>query len=157
VIHAVDVAESQVGVAERTGKNDGIPAERYMRGDALAWCAGFVLWCNESSDDPPLAADVPTYYRLRSVASFVDWAKDRGRFFARGTQVPQRNDIVFFGDTASDVGVKGNHVGIVTKVEAGRIHTVEGNTSNKVARRSYVTSDRTIMGFCRWGAGPMPR
>lgn len=150
MIHAADVAESQVGIAERTGKNDGIPAERYMKGDELAWCAGFVLFCNEASDDPRIAPDVKTWYRLRSVSAFLDFARESGRYFARGTKVPQRNDIVFFGATDADVGVKGNHIGIVDKLEAGRICTIEGNSGNKVARRSYAPNDKTIVGFLRW-------
>lgn len=149
MIHTVDVAESQVGVAERTGHNDGIPAERYMRGDALAWCAGFLLWCNDCSDDAKWAPDTASYYRLRSVTSWIEWAKEKLRFHHRGLIVPQRGDVVFFGDTDSDVNVHGSHVGIVTRVDGGVIHTVEGNSGNKVARRSYPNGHKTIVGYFR--------
>lgn len=149
MIHAADVAESQLGIHERTGANDGIPAERYMRGDKLAWCAGFVLYCNECSDDDAFAPDQATYYRLRSVSAFIAWAKERGRFHPRGTLIPQRNDVIFFGDADSDVGVKGHHVGIVTSYDGSGVHTVEGNTSNKVARRVYDPGNKTIVGYLR--------
>jgi hypothetical protein len=143
MIHAVDVAESQVGITERTGANDGIPATRYMRGDELAWCAGFVLYCNECSDDPRIAVDDKTYYRLRSVKAFREWAQEQpGCWIPRGTAQPQRNDLIVWD----------GHIGIVTKLEAGRVHTVEGNSGDKVARRSYLTSDRKILGYIRWAS-----
>lgn len=149
MIHAADVAESQVGIAERTGKNDGIPAERYMKGDEIAWCSGFVLFCFEASDDGPLTKSLSTWYLLRSVSKMIAFAQARGWFFARGTKPPQRNDIVFFGDTASDVGVAGSHVGIVVGVDGDDVLTVEGNSGNKVARRRYPKNHRTIVGYAR--------
>jgi hypothetical protein len=150
VIHLADVAESQLGVFERTGKNDGIPAHRYNRGDEVPWCAAGLLWCNEVSDDPDFTdGSAKLFYRLRSVTNWIEWAKEKLRFHPRGLIVPQRNDVVFFGETDSDVGVKGNHCGVVTSLQDGRIHTVEFNTSNKVARRSYLTGDRTIIGYLR--------
>jgi surface antigen len=43
-----------------------------------------------------------------------------------------------------------SHVGVVESIGAdGRINTIEGNTSNKVARRSYSANDRTITGFAQ--------
>lgn len=149
MIHTADVAESQVGIAERTGNNDGIPAERYMRGDKLAWCAGFLLWCNEVGDDDTWAPDAATYYRLRSVQAWIEWAKEKIRYHPRGLIQPRRGDVIFFGNTASDVGVVGSHVGIVTAIEGGLVHTVEGNSGNKVSRRSYPNGHRTILGYFR--------
>ena len=147
----LDVALSQLGIHEATGHNDGIPAERYMRGDELAWCSGFLLWCNDNSDDPKIAAVDKDYYRCRSVRQFIDVMREKGRFWPAGSRGPQANDVIFFGHTASDVGVVGSHVGIVEKIEGGRIHTVEGNTSNKVARRSYPLGDKTILGYASIG------
>lgn len=148
-IRALDVALSQLGVQEATGHNDGVPAERYMRGDELAWCAGFLLWCNECSDDERIAYDDATYYKCRSVTGFIEHLRKLGCFFSRGTMEPKPNDLIFFGNTDSDVGIAGKHCGIVDSVADGRVHTIEGNTSNRVARRSYLTSDRTILGYGR--------
>ena len=147
---AIDIAIREIGVAEATGKNDGIPAERYMRGDELRWCAGFVLFCNEHADeDAPLARSTKEYYRLRSVSALMAEAKARGWWFTRGTRDVERNDVVIFGETDSDVGVVGNHTGIVETATASTIGTVEGNTSDKVARRSYPLGSHTILGFIR--------
>lgn len=147
---AIDIAVTQLGVHEATGKNDGIPANRYMGGDQLAWCAGFVLYCNEHSDvDTRLARTMKDHYRMRSVTALMVDAKVRGWWFARGTKDPQRNDIIIFGETASDVGVTGSHTGIVETVTASMVSTIEGNTGNKVARRSYPLGARSILGYIR--------
>lgn len=147
---AIDVAVREIGVREATGNNDGIPAERYMRGDALAWCAGFVLFCNEHSDeDAPLARSLKEHYRLRSVSALMEEMKRRRWWFARGASEPASNDLVIFGEVDSDVGVVGNHVGIVERATASMVHTVEGNTSNMVARREYPIGSRSILGFAR--------
>ena len=41
----------------------------------------------------------------------------------------------------------GNHVGIVEYVSGGTVHTIEGNTSNMCARRSYSIGSWNIMGY----------
>jgi hypothetical protein len=149
-MRAIDIAIREIGVREATGSNDGIPAERYMRGDALAWCAGFVLFCNEhADDDAPLARSTKEYYRLRSVSALMEEAKRRRWWFPRGEKTPEANDLVIFGEVDSDVGVIGNHIGIVEKATASMVHTVEGNTSNMVARREYPLGSRSILGFVR--------
>jgi len=160
MIHTIDVALSQLGVAEATGKNDGIPAERYMRGDKLAWCAGFVLYCNEVSDDPCLfdrngdgvidRGDLKLWYSLRSVAALLKRAQELG-IFVDAAEPPVPNDLIFFGNTTSDVGVRGNHVGIVEAYDpvTDRISSIEGNYSNRVSRVVQRRGTRQISGFGR--------
>lgn len=147
-IYAIDVALSQLGVHEKTNKNDGIPAERYMKGDALAWCAGFALFCNETSDDPNIARTLVEHYRMRRVSVFMRVARERRMWVEQGH--PVANDFVFF-DLLSDVDIEGSHMGIVEHVDlkTKRVHTIEGNTSNKVARRDYRLDARAILGYAR--------
>lgn len=153
----VSVAQSQLGIHEATGRNDGIPAERYMRGDKLAWCAGFVLYCIDKSTNAHRGAFAlhPVYYKCRAVSGFVDVAKDLGLYRARASYTPKPGDVVFFANATSDVGRPGNHCGIVESVDVHhgsgkgeRVHTIEGNTSNKVARRDYAVDDVRILGYC---------
>ncbi len=59
-------------------------------------------------------------------------------------QQPEIGDVIFFyydGDI--------NHQGIVVSVEGETVHTVEGNSSDMVARRSYSTGDGRIAGYGR--------
>ena len=67
--------------------------------------------------------------------------KDAGRLFYSD---PQPGDQVFFGK-----GDDAEHTGIVEYVEDGKLHTIEGNTSNKVARRVYDLDDPYIRSYGR--------
>lgn len=147
-LQGIDIAIRELGIREATGRNDGIPAKRYMRGDELAWCAGFGLFCNEESDDQDITPDDWSYYAQRSVKTMVKHFQKNGGFIAASFE-PKRNDFIFFGHTASDVGIQGSHVGIVEFVKDGWVHTIEGNTSNMVARRKYKLTDKTIVGYGR--------
>jgi len=131
-----------------------------MRGDSLAWCAGFLLWCFESSDDiaiwdagvgDDLGRD-SDYWKLRKVSTMKAYLDDRGLGIGRNV-VPHRNDLVFFGDRgASDAG-DGSHVGIVEAVlppgSGWSITTIEGNLGNKVSRLNHSVPNERIIGFAR--------
>jgi hypothetical protein len=118
-----------------------------MRGDALAWCAGFVLWCIHQSDSRWRHAFEAQHYKCRRVSGFIDVAGENGVFRPRKGYDPQPGDVIFFANATSDVGVAGNHCGIVEHVTDGRVHTIEGNSSNKVARRDYAVDDKRISGY----------
>jgi hypothetical protein len=60
---------------------------------------------------------------------------------------PQPGDVIFFTNATSDVGIAGNHCGVVEEVVEGRVRTIEGNTSNRVARRDYAVDDKRILGY----------
>ena len=57
---------------------------------------------------------------------------------------PSAGDFIFF-DWNKDGQV--DHVGIVVNVANGRVNTIEGNTSNMVARRSYQFGGIVIVGY----------
>lgn len=64
-------------------------------------------------------------------------------------QSPEIGDQIFFF-----VGGGINHTGIVVEVSGGVVYTVEGNTSDMVARRAYGTGSNVIAGYGRpnWSA-----
>ena len=73
----------------------------------------------------------------------IAWFQSKGKWKSRGYS-PAPGTMIFFDwnwDGTSD------HVGIVEKTEGNVIYTVEGNTSNMVAQRSYNINDNTIMGY----------
>jgi hypothetical protein len=152
----IDVAITQIGVAEATGHNDGVPAERYNRGDHVAWCASLALFCNEHSDEQRIAPTVKDYYELRLVQAFEDRMKARGWWFAADV-LPQRGDYVFFGDRGqSDAALTGRHMGLVEGLthsvggaQPGRARsvllTVEGNWGNCVQRVRHSLDDPKVV------------
>ena len=52
--------------------------------------------------------------------------------------------MIFF-DWGNDGGV--DHVGIVESISGGIVNTVEGNSGDKVTRRSYAIGDGRIYGY----------
>ena len=61
-----------------------------------------------------------------------------------GSYTPVAGDIIFF-----DWGNNGtiDHVGIVESVSGGTVNTIEGNSGDKVARRSYSIGSSNIYGY----------
>lgn len=157
MLHAIDVALTQLDVFEATGKNDGIPAERYMRGDKLAWCAGFVLWCYDTSDDPDIwddfndatKNDERRYWGLRAVKNMVKWAHEM-KVFIEPNVVPAPNDVILYGSRAGSDAGPGKHTGIVHYVDGNWVHTVEGNLSDRVKQRKVKHGRSDIIGYARF-------
>ena len=145
----VQAAESQLGVRELTGSNDGVPAERYMRGDELAWCAAFVLWCYDVAGQP-MYSSVREYYSLRNVQRMEDSMKARGVWYGPALyDVVEPGDVVFFGSRIGSDAGPGRHVGVVEQASYTGVHTIEGNVSDGVRRMSYAFGDPKITGFAR--------
>jgi len=158
MFHAVDVAITQLGICELTGNNDGVPADRYMRGDKLAWCAGFVLYCYDVSDDPDIwdddddttKHDDRRFWGLRAVSALEEWAKTMGVWIGPRV-IPASNDVIFYGSRkGSDAKKGGMHTGIVEFVDDNGIHTVEGNLGDSVKRRTVKPGNPSITGFARF-------
>ena len=107
----------------------------------FAWCDMFVDWCflqlcGSKAKAEELICQAGLY------GAGCDWSaryyREQGRFF---TSDPQPGDQIFFNDYA--------HTGIVEKIVNGVITTIEGNTSNQVARRTYSVGSSSIDGYGR--------
>ncbi len=131
----VAVAISQIGNV------NGEPYWSWYGFDSrVAWCATFVSWCaNECGYID--AGLIPRFAGCQSQG--IPWFQERGLWQEQG-YVPAPGDIIFF-DWEQD-GIS-DHVGIVEYVEGEIVHTVEGNTSNSVARRSYRLDSNSICGY----------
>lgn len=145
---ALGAAQSQIGVREATGNNDGVPAQRYSNGRREPWCANFVAWSFRQAGHP-----LPGNQRSLAGVQYMENQMKANGMFHRGT--PQPGDIIFFANRGGSDAGGGRHVGIVERVENGRVHTVEGNSSNSVRRRSYDLNNSRISGYGRVpGAAP---
>lgn len=143
---ALGAAQSQIGVREATGRNDGVPAQRYSNGRREPWCANFVAWSFRQAGTP-----LPGNQRSLAGVQYMENQMKRNNMFHRGT--PQPGDIIFFANRGGSDAGSGRHVGIVERVENGRVHTVEGNSSNSVRRRSYDLNNARISGYGRVPGG----
>lgn len=107
----------------------------------FAWCDMFVDWCFlQLCGSRAKAEEITCQTGLYGAG--CEWSakyyKQQGRFY---TADPQPGDQIFFNNYA--------HTGIVEKIENGVITTIEGNTSNKVARRTYSVGSSRIDGYGR--------
>lgn len=105
----------------------------------VEWCACFVSWC--AGQCGYLESGVMPKFSLCSDG--VEWFIAKGQF-QDGSYVPAAGDIIFF-DWGDDGSI--NHVGIVENVSDGVVHTIEGNSRDKVARRSYPIGSNRIFGY----------
>lgn len=103
------------------------------------WCACFVSWCADQCGY--IEAGVIPKFSLCSAG--MEWFESRGQFMD-GSYVPASGDLVFF-DWKNDGSI--DHVGIVESVVDGTIYTIEGNSGDKVARRSYPIGYGQIVGY----------
>ena len=101
------------------------------------WCACFVSWamdrCNENLAVVPRYANVEEFRNSFNIASWK-------------TQSPEPGDIIFFDWLVNSTDYA-QHVGVVTSVENGMVHTIEGNVDGEVARRVYLLDDPHILGY----------
>ena len=72
----------------------------------------------------------------------AQYYKSAGRWH---TNYPEPGDQIFFTYASGEV----SHTGIVESVNSGTVTTIEGNTSDQVARRSYSRSSNNIYGYGR--------
>lgn len=145
MLQAIDVAISHIGIREATGKNDGEPADLYMDGQELAWCAGAVIKWFAWSDSPDVPGNRWLNRNVRTMwRSFVEAGMHIGRAI-----IPERNDVVFFNSRGDSDAGDGWHCGIVEAIRGHEIHTVEGNVSDSVARRVHRIGDPRIIGYGR--------
>jgi len=101
------------------------------------WCACFVSWALEQC-----AGDLMEVPRFAHVDAFM---ADFSLGFWR-TKDPSPGDVIFF-DWTPDAVQAPEHVGVVTAVEGGMVHTIEGNAAGRVAKCSYEADDPCILGY----------
>ena len=139
----VAAAQSEVGQAEQPpGSNDSPRIAEYRTAVAGAgvgpWCAQFVSWCAKQAGTPLGEAG----QGFQSVEAVAAWAQRTGRWQPAGA-APQPGDLIVWG---------GRHIGLVESVDAdGSIHTIEGNSSNAVSKRTYGRDGGGATGFVRLG------
>jgi len=140
-------AKSYVGTRQGNQKHKAI-IDNYNRVTPLPvgykmkmtddWCAAFVTVIGD-------LAGASTYIgRECGVHRFVQIFKNKGIW--RGLKKPQAGDIIVFDWQKN--GWK-DHIGFVEKIEGNKVTTIEGNTSKRVARRTYNWNDWRVAGYAR--------
>jgi CHAP domain len=142
---ALAAAQAEVGVAEQPpGSNDGPRIAEYRTATAGSgvgpWCAYFTSWAAAQAGAP--LGEIGQGFG--SVEAVYAWAQRTGRAIPASPGVaPSPGDLIVWG---------GRHIGIVESVDPdGSIHTIEGNSSNAVSRRTYGADGGGATGYVRLG------
>ena len=106
----------------------------------VEWCACFISWCADQCG----YIDAGLFPKFAACTSQgVPWFQERGQW-QDNTYTPNPGDLIFF-NWDQDEWV--DHVGIVEKVENGRVYTIEGNSGDACEQNSYPLEDRQIYGY----------
>jgi CHAP domain len=141
---AVAAARTQVGQAEfPPGSNESPRIAEYrsaVQGAVVGpWCADFASWCAAQAGIP-LGENGEGF---QSVGALWEWAERSGRAIPAGEGSPAPGDLIVWGS---------EHVGIIESVDSdGTIHTIEGNSSDEVAQRTYGPGESGATGYVRLG------
>lgn len=125
----IDKARNYLGFRESDNSY-----KKFTNGRTEAWCADFATYVAREA-----GANIPHF---SGVSQIWEWGKNNGRF----STTAKVGDLIIFKGTNSK-GKRVSHTGIVTRVENGKVYTIEGNTSDKVAERSYSLNDSRITGY----------
>lgn len=134
----VEIAKSQLG---------NVGGEPYWSwygfGGRVEWCACFVSWCANQCG----YIDRGIIPKFAGCGVGVDWFKNKNQWLD-GSATPESGNIIFF-DWVEEGIQDGNsdHVGIVEKVEGGRVYTIEGNSGDACQQNSYPIGYFEILGY----------
>lgn len=135
----VNKAKEFLGYTE--GKNNDTIFGTWYGLPNQPWCAMFVSYC---ASDVGISQEI--IKKFASCTAGFNWFKKKGQA-TREHIMPQPGDIIFFiwnqGEETPD------HVGIVEYVENGKVHTIEGNRSNKVQQFEYDLNNWQIYGYAQ--------
>lgn len=132
----VAVAQSQVGNV------GGAPYwSWYGFSGRVEWCAIFVSWCADQCG----LLDSGAVPKFSGCGTGVNWFQSRGQWLP-GSATPEPGMLIFFKWYGSDATIT-DHVGIVERVENGRVYTIEGNSNDMVRRNSYPVGHGEILGY----------
>lgn len=141
---AVAAARTQIGQAEMPpGSNESPRISEYrsaVQGAVVGpWCADFASWCAAQAGIP-LGQNGEGF---QGVGALWEWAEASGRAIPADAGAPAPGDLIVWGS---------DHVGIIEAVDPdGTIHTIEGNSSDEVAQRTYGPGESGATGYVRLG------
>ena len=156
----VNVAASQVGYHEGNSRSDlgggntagsgNYTEYAYWFGPRVrndnnfwyAWCAMFISWCARQAGIPESMINNSSMATCSGNPSLSGSYAFHIEKKAKASYTPEAGDIIFF---SSDGTSSGQHVGIVESVSGGYVHTIEGNASNQVIRKTYALSSSKIV------------
>lgn len=119
----------------------------FTNGRTEAWCADFVSYVVKDTCKKTGRA-LPSNFGSASVSGLKNWGKRNNCYLATSNSANKAQKIKNNVKPGDVIILKNSHTGIVKEVTpSGKIITIEGNTSDKVAERSYSINSNNIDGF----------
>ena len=139
-------AESMVGLQEGRdrAKIQEVTGRSGINPSTTPWCAAFAI--NLMKEHGVL--DTKGLSNPNYCPTIKNWAQDKGIWGQKGSYQPKAGDAILF-DWNKDGTM--DHIGIVQKVSNGKVHTIEGNSSNSVKKNSYDLGSSSIGGYVASG------
>lgn len=134
----LSIAMNEIGYREKTNGYTKFGDWFNLQYELLDWCAMYVVWSANQAGIPTTI--IP---RQALVLNVMTYYIEINRFYYKENYEPKRGDLIIFMSSGA------SHIGIVTSYNktTKTVYTVEGNTSNRVAERSYAWNYRTITGY----------
>ena len=152
VAKVIALAEEQVGYVPYSGKRNKYAEELdkvdFFNGpkNGYDWCCCFVAWLFEHTWGKATAQKM-LYLPEKSLGAACPFVADYYINNKAWYAVPQVGDQILFGDRRDE-----DHTGIVWKVTANYVYTIEGNAgggNGKVMKRQYALTNGWISGYGR--------
>ena len=147
IFYDPDTTPLLAGVAtSQIGNVGGEPYWRwYGYTERVEWCACFVSWCANQCG----YIDAGIIPKFSSCEWGVSWFREHGQWVDRSI-TPTPGMLIFFDWVDEESGSqdgRADHVGIVAKVESGRVYTIEGNSGDSCREQSYPLENQWILGY----------
>jgi len=144
---ALDVKDGNAGSGNFTKYARDLDAEpTFYNGkkQGFAWCDVFYDWLFKTCFGADLAMRMLCQPQ-NSAGAGCSYSAQYYKAAGRWTRDPQPGDQIFFFDDSGQI----NHTGIVESVDGNTVTTIEGNSSDRVARRQYDINSGYIAGYGR--------
>lgn len=137
----VEIAKQELAA----GANERDGSHRKYGGDQDApWCGYFVSWVFDAAGKPFEGGPLP------AVSGILDYARQRGYFFARGdaSYIPQPGDIVIYEEGLNPFP---SHVNIVISYNTtnSTYTSIGGNEGDSIRQQTFSVDNASITGFMR--------
>ena len=139
----LDHARSMLGLHEGRDRAaiQRVTGKSGINPSTTPWCAAFAM--NMLKDHGVL--DTSGLSNPNYCPTIKNWASSKGIYGKNGQYTPKPGDAILFDWQAN--GREADHIGIVEKVENGRVYTIEGNSKDSVKRNSYPVGSSKIDGY----------
>lgn len=152
----IRVAKSYIGTVGGSSAHadilhyfNSVKPDGYTAKKSDPWCSEFVCACAIQAFGKKTAKE---YFPLSAACTYVmNKAMKMGIWVENDAYKPSKGDFILYDwddkKPAADNKNQPDHIGIVEKTASGKIHVIEGNYGNKVAKRTISVNAKYIRGF----------